>query len=490
MKDYNTIADKYEAVIGLEIHIQLLTASKMFSSDQVAYGDYPNTNLSPTTLALPGTLPIVNKTAFDYAIKLGLACKAHITHLNYFARKSYFYPDLPKGFQITQDMTPICRGGFVTICLEPGQEKNIPIRRMHLEEDTGKSIHDYTGQVTLLDFNRAGTPLIELVTEPVLKTGQEAYQFLFEIRKLVRYLDICDGNMEEASLRCDVNISLMPKGAKTFGARVEVKNINSMRNVQKAIDYEIARQFERLEAGESVVSETRNFKVELDKTVSLRAKETAEEYRYFPEPDIPPVYVSCQWIDRVKQSMPPLPQAFLKKFVELYGLSIYAAAVLTENKDIALFFDAICQRTKYYEAAANWILGPVKGYLNKMSITVKQCPLMPEHIVALVELVQEGLVGFSVAASQIFPRLLEDMTKSPKELAKQLNLIYDQDQDKLRGWIKEVLGLYPEKVQAYKNGKKGLMAMFMGEIMQKSQGKADARLASQWLKEALEDSDN
>ncbi|WP_339044216.1 Asp-tRNA(Asn)/Glu-tRNA(Gln) amidotransferase subunit GatB [Cardinium endosymbiont of Tipula unca] len=483
---HDTIKEQYQAVIGLEIHIQLLTDSKMFSSDKTEYGALPNTNLSPITLACPGTLPRVNKKAFDHAIKMGLACESAITELNSFARKSYFYPDLPKGFQITQDTTPICRGGFVAIDSKDGGKKNISLIRMHLEEDTGKSLHGIVEDITLLDYNRAGTPLIELVTAPEITTGEEAYLFLSEIRKLVRYLDICDGNMEEASLRCDANISVMAKGATLFGTRVEVKNMNSMRNVQLAIAYEIDRQVALLETGEPVIAETRNFQAASGETCSLRAKETVDDYRYFPEPDIPPVLITKEWIESIKTTMPPLPSALFKKFVSIYGLSDYAAAVLTEGKALALFFDAICQYTTYYTSAANWLLGPVKGYLNEMSITLSEFPLTANHLALLVELVESGAVGFSVAANQIFPMLLQQPEESPMTIAQRLHLIQDSDESNLRSLISEVLAAYPDKVEAYKNGKKGLLGMFMGEIMKNSQGRAHSQLTNKLLQEALE----
>ncbi|MGI2257577.1 Asp-tRNA(Asn)/Glu-tRNA(Gln) amidotransferase subunit GatB [Candidatus Cardinium hertigii] len=480
-----TIKDSYQVVIGLEIHIQLLTHSKMFSSDRAEYGSLPNTNLSPITLACPGTLPRVNKKAFDYAIKLGLACGSTITDLNFFARKSYFYPDLPKGFQITQDTTPICQGGFVTIYSNEGVEKSIPLIRMHLEEDTGKSIHGLVEEVTLLDYNRAGTPLLELVTAPAITTGEEAYQFLYEIRKLVRYLDICDGNMEEASLRCDANISVARKGSKQLGTRVEVKNMNSMRNVQLAIAHEIERQIALLEKGEPVIAETRNFQVASGETISLRAKETASEYRYFPEPDIPPIWVSKEWIESIRKTMPLLPRAYFKKFIEVYGLSEYATSVLTEHKAFAIFFDELCQHTTYYTAAANWLLGPVKGYLNEQSLALEELPLTVDRFVALITLVESGMVHFSVAANQIFPLLLQQPNITPMAVAEELDLIQDNDEANLKALIAEVLAAHPEKVVAYKNGKSGLLAMFMGEIMKNSQGKANAPLANKLLQAAL-----
>ncbi|WP_133281902.1 Asp-tRNA(Asn)/Glu-tRNA(Gln) amidotransferase subunit GatB [Cardinium endosymbiont of Culicoides punctatus] len=481
------IKEKYQAVIGLEVHIQLLTDSKIFASDKTEYGALPNTNISPITLACPGTLPKVNKKAFDYAIKLGLACESDITELNFFSRKSYFYPDLPKGFQITQEATPICRGGFVTIYPKEGEQKHIPLIRMHLEEDTGKSLHGIMEDVTLLDYNRAGIPLIELVTTPELTTGEEAYLFLSEIRKLVRYLEICDGNMEEASLRCDANVSIMEKGSMLFGTRVEIKNMNSMRNVQLAIEHEIERQIALLESGEPIISETRSFESASSETFSLRAKEMAADYRYFPEPDIPPVLVTEAWINDIKATMPPLPNALLKKFMSLYGLSNYAASVLTEGKAFALFFDEICQQTAYYTSAANWLLGPVKGYLNELSVTLSEIPLTVNHIVLLAELVESGAVSFSIAATQIFPILLQQPKELPLAIAKRLNLIQDSNESNLKTLITEVLAAYPDKVMAYKNGKSGILGMFMGEIMKKSQGRANAQLTSKLLQEALED---
>lgn len=476
----------YQAIIGLEIHIQLLTNSKMFSSDKAVYGDLPNTNISPTTLAYPGSLPKVNKKAFDYAIKLGLACESDITELNYFARKSYYYPDLPKGFQITQDSTPICRGGFIMFSTKEGIAKKIPLIRIHLEEDTGKSLHEMVVGKTLLDYNRAGIPLLELVTAPALQTGEEAYCFLAEVRRLVRYLAICDGNMEEGSLRCDANVSVVASGnAPLTGTKVEVKNMNSMRHVQLAIAYEIERQIALLEAGEPIVAETRSFQISSATTVGLRSKETAAEYRYLPEPDIPPVWISQPWIARIRQSMPLLPNVYFKKFTAEYGLSDYAASVLIEDNAFAILFDEIAQHTPHYTTAANWLLGPVKAYLNERSLSLEELSLTAHHIVSLITLVESGSVSFSVAASQIFPVVVEQPTKTATEIAKQLNLMQENDLVYLQNLVQAVLQAYPEKVMAYKEGKRGLFAMFMGEIMKNSQGKANPQLARNLLEAAL-----
>ena len=475
----------YIPVIGLEVHAQLSLKSKMFSPEPAAYGALPNTLVSTISLAHPGTLPTINKRAIEYAIKLGLACKSTITHTNYFARKNYFYPDLPKGYQITQDTTPICQGGYITITTPESEERNIELQRIHLEEDAGKSIHDIADE-TLLDFNRAGVALLEIVTCPDIKNSEEAYAFLTELRRLVRYLEVCDGNMEEGSLRCDANISVMSINATTFGQRVEVKNMNSIKNVQLAIEHEIERQIQVLEAGEKVIAETRSYDAASGKTISQRTKESALDYRYFIEPDLPPLVVTEEWISQVKQEMPLLPREYHAKFIRDYQISAYAASVLTENKDLALFFEALCQLTNYYTAAANWLMGPVKAYLNELNLPLQEFPLNAPTLAALIELVEKGEVSFSVASQQLFPVLLAKPTKTPFELAQELNLLQEKDTDTLLTLVEEVIQAYPDKVLAYKNGKKGILGMLMGEIMQKSQGKAAPNIVSNLLRERLE----
>ena len=475
----------YIPVIGLEVHAQLSLKSKMFSPEPAAYGALPNTLVSTISLAHPGTLPTINKRAIEYAIKLGLACKSTITHTNYFARKNYFYPDLPKGYQITQDTTPICQGGYITITTPESEERNIELQRIHLEEDAGKSIHDIADE-TLLDFNRAGVALLEIVTRPDIKTSEEAYAFLTELRRLVRYLEICDGNMEEGSLRCDANISVMPVRTTTFGQRVEIKNMNSIKNVQLAIEHEIERQIQVLEAGEKVIAETRSYDAASGKTISQRTKESALDYRYFIEPDLPPLVVTEEWISQVKQEMPLLPREYHAKFIRDYQISAYAASVLTENKDLALFFEALCQLTNYYTAAANWLMGPVKAYLNELNLPLQEFPLSAPIFVALIELVEKGEVSFSVASQQLFPALLAEPNKAPFKLAQELNLLQEKDTDALLTLVEDVIQTYPDKVIAYRNGKKGILGMLMGEIMQKSQGKAAPNIVSNLLKERLE----
>lgn len=482
----SSLRKKYTAVIGLEVHAQLSLQRKMFSPEAFTYGALPNTQVSTVTLAHPGTLPRINKEAVAYAIKMGLACDAKITRKNSFARKNYFYPDLPKGYQITQDKTPICQEGYLTIDTPAGEEKRIALQRIHLEEDTGKSVHGLVAGETLLDFNRAGVALIEIVTKPVLRTSAEAYSLLAEIRKLVRYLAICDGNMEEGSLRCDANVSVMLQSATAFGQRVEVKNMNSIRNVQLAIEHEIDRQIAMLEAGKAVAAETRSYNAATNTTVSLRAKETLNDYRYFPEPDLPPLVVSEAWIQQLQQTMPLLPRACFKKFQDAYQLPPYDAAVLTEDRETALFFEALCQLTPHYKAASNWIMGPVKSYLNESALSMQEFPLQPATLAELIALVVQKQLSFSVASQKLFPALLREPSQSPLALAQALNLLQDSDQDKIQALVDEVIAAHPDKVAAYRHGKKGLLGMLMGEVMKQSQGKFSPKVANTLLKQRLE----
>src|ERR1051326_8021810 len=387
---------KYEPVIGLEVHIQLLTKSKAYAPDSTEFGALPNTNVSVITLGHPGTLPKSNKKVIEFAVRLGIACNANITKENIYARKNYFYPDLPKGYQVTQDKTPICTGGYITIKNADGSEKRINLTRIHMEEDAGKSMHDQDPYDTLIDLNRAGAPLLEVVSEPEIGGGGEAYKYLTEVRKLVRYLDICDGNMEEGRLRCDANISVRLKGVKEFGKRTEVKNMNSIRNVQKAIEYEIKRQVDLIEEGKTFEQETRSFDATTGKTFSLRSKEFAHDYRYFPEPDLQPVLVEQEYISEVKKNLPPLPNELFKKYVKEFGLSEYDAGVLTDTKEIALYFEKLLGYTKNYKQAANWMMVGVKSYLNENAVEISDFPLSPEKISELIKIVEEGKVSHSV----------------------------------------------------------------------------------------------
>ncbi|MGZ4049142.1 MAG: Asp-tRNA(Asn)/Glu-tRNA(Gln) amidotransferase subunit GatB, partial [Bacteroidia bacterium] len=450
-----SIYDKYEAVIGLEVHAQLSTKSKAYSSDSTEFGVLPNTNVSPITLGHPGTLPKVNKRVIEYAVRLGLACKSNIREWNEYARKNYFYADLPKGYQITQDKTPICTGGHITIKLNDGSEKNINLTRIHMEEDAGKSIHDIDPFDTLIDLNRAGVALVEIVSEPDIRSAEEAYQYLMEVRKLVRYLDICDGNMEEGSLRCDANVSVRLKGSPKFGNRTETKNMNSMRNVQRAIEYEIKRQIEAIEKGEAINQDTMGFDAVAGITYVMRSKEMANDYRYFPEPDLQPVVVTQEYILKVKSSLPPLPNELFKKYISL-GLSAYDAGVLTDSKEIALYFEEIIANTKNAKSASNWLTVQIKSYLNDTALHISDFKIAPKKIAELVDFIDSGKVSHTIATQKIFPKMIEDPTASPAKIAADNNWIQESDSGALMEFVKEAIAKYPEKVFEYKSGKTNL----------------------------------
>jgi aspartyl-tRNA(Asn)/glutamyl-tRNA(Gln) amidotransferase subunit B len=481
-----SIRDKYEVVVGLEVHAQMLTKTKAYSSDINEYGAQPNTNVSVVTLGHPGTLPVMNKKTIEYAIKMGLACGCHIAPDQYFARKNYFYPDLPKGYQITQDKTPICTGGSILIKSDDGPDKEIGLTRIHMEEDAGKSIHDVDIYDTLVDLNRAGTPLIEIVSEPDIRSSQEAYNYVSEVRKLVRYLDICDGNMEEGSLRCDANISVRLKGTSEFGTKVEVKNMNSIRNVQRAIEFEIIRQIEAIENGETLVQETRSFDALKGTTISMRTKEAANDYRYFPEPDLQPITVDEKTINLIRSEMPALPRDLFMKYTNELGLSSYDAYNLTDIKGIAMFYEEIIRFTRNYKAAANWMMGDVKSYLNEFGVEIEDFPVSAERIAELINLIDEGKVSTTIASQKIFPAMLTEMDKSPLHLAEKMNLIQDSSEDALLGFINEVIKQHPGEVERYRSGEKQLIGFFMGQLMRVSGGKADPKIANALLRKTID----
>jgi aspartyl-tRNA(Asn)/glutamyl-tRNA(Gln) amidotransferase subunit B len=480
-----TVRDKYTVVIGLEVHAQLLTKSKIFNADSAIYGSAPNTNVGVITLAHPGTLPRLNKVAVEHAIKMGLACHSEISRLQVFDRKNYFYPDLPKGYQITQDRTPICKGGFISIKTKDGQKHNIKLNRVHLEEDAGKSIHLENEPDTLVDFNRAGVALIEIVTEPVIKSSEEAATLLSEIRKIVRYLDICDGNMEEGSLRCDANVSVMLNGAQELGKKVEVKNMNSFRHVQRAIDFEVERQIDRLEEGELVISETRTFNVSDGKTYGMRTKEELNDYRYFPDPDLSPLVISNEWLEEIRLQMPSLPHELYHKFVTHYGLPEYNAQVLTETKELAAYFEALCSINQLNKENSNWLMGPVKSYLNEHALSMEDFTLPSEKLAELIELVDEKHFSYTIAVQELFPRLVDSPGSTILHLAKELNVIQTSDEEFIGNIIDTVIKEFPLKVEEYQNGKKGIVSMFMGEVMKRSAGKANPKAANELLQKKL-----
>jgi aspartyl-tRNA(Asn)/glutamyl-tRNA(Gln) amidotransferase subunit B len=480
-----SINDKYEAVIGLEVHAQLLTNTKAYSADENIYGATPNTKTSVISLGHPGTLPRINSKVIEYAVKLGVAVGSNIRERNEYARKNYFYADLPKGYQITQDKTPICNGGSILIKDAKGNKKNINITRIHMEEDAGKSIHDLDPFHTLVDLNRAGVPLVEIVSEPEIKTSDEAYLYINEVRKLVRYLDICDGNMEEGSLRCDANVSVMLKGAKEFGTKVEVKNMNSSRNVKRAIEFEVARQIELLEKGGEVSHETRSFNATNNSTISMRHKEEANDYRYFPEPDLQPVIITDKYISKVKKTLPPLPNALFLKFTKELGLSEYDANILVDEKGIALYYNELCTFTNNYKSAANFVNGSVKSYLNENALTIIDFSLSPERLASLITIVDDGKISNTVATSKLFPEMIKRYDLAEK-IAADNNWIQESNSDALSDYIRQAITKYPEKVAEYKSGKKGLIGLFMGEVMKLSKGKADPKITNQLLRAELE----
>ena len=477
----NAIRDKYTAVIGLEIHAQLNTKSKAFSSDQNQYGSSPNSNVSPISLGHPGTLPRLNEKSFEYGIKLGLACNSDITRYNEFSRKNYFYADLPKGYQITQFDTPICTGGFVQIRLENGSKKNIGLTRIHIEEDSGKSIHDIDPFNSLVDLNRAGVPLLEIVTEPEIASADEAYEYLVEVRKLVRYLEVCDGNMEEGSMRCDANISVMLNDAKEFGEKVEVKNMNSIRNVKRAISFEIDRQIQLCESNTEIKSETRGFDATNGTTIQMRGKEGVNDYRFFPEPDLLPYIVTDEKIAGIKQSMPTLPNELLDLFTNKYGLSEYDALNIIESKEISQYYNQVITLTTNYKAAANWIMGEVKSHLNKLGISIAEFEITPSQIAEIIELISSNKISNSIASQKLFPALLEQPKSTAIELAESLDLIQNSNQNDLSNVVDSIFENFPDEASRIKNGEMKLIGFFMGKIMKASGGKADPKLTNQIL---------
>lgn len=481
------LRDKYEVVVGLEIHAQMLTKSKAYSSDMNEFGSHPNSNISVITLGHPGTLPVMNKKTIENAIRLGIACNSNISDFQFFARKNYFYPDLPKGYQITQDKTPICTGGHLIIKDESGNDKSIGITRIHMEEDAGKSIHDVDVYDTLVDLNRAGVPLLEIVSEPDIRSSQEAYNYVSEVRKIVRYLDICDGNMEEGSLRCDANISVRLKGAEAFGTKVEVKNMNSIRNVQRAIEFEIDRQIKAIENKEVISQETRSFDALKGITISMRSKEAANDYRYFPEPDLQPIFVSKEQINQVKSEMPQLPRDLYLKYTSEFGLSDYDANILVDSKYIAHYFEQIIQHTKNVKGAANFLIGEIKGYLNQRALEITEFEISPERIADLINLIDSGKVSYSVASSKVFPEMFLHQSLSALELATKLNVIQDSDEGKLKEYVSQVILMNPKEVERYCAGEKQLVGFFMGQLMKMSQGKADPKQSNALMRRMLDE---
>lgn len=480
----STISNKkYEAVIGLEVHAQLLTKSKAFAAVSSEYGGAPNSQVTPLCLGHPGTLPVLNENLVRYIIKMGLATHCNVSEKSIFARKNYFYPDLPKGYQISQYDTPICHGGHIDIELDD-YEKTIGITRIHMEEDAGKSIHDQDPYHTLVDLNRAGTPLIEIVSEPDLRTPQEAYAYLSKIKQIVQYLEICDGNMEEGSLRCDANVSVRPRGQEEFGTRTELKNMNSFRNVERAITYEIERQIELIEEGGVVVQKTLLWDPNKLQTREMRSKEEAHDYRYFPEPDLPPVVITEELLNGIKNELPELPDVRLERFMNQLGLSREDAMVLTENRQLADYYERILKKLNHPKAVANLILTEVLRVLNEQSIAISEFPISPGRISELIRLKLDDKVNSS-AMQTIFNEMLKS-DQSATELAKSLNLIQVSDSGFIEPIIDEVITANPDEAQRYREGKKALIGFFIGQVMKKSQGKANPKQVRELIAKKLE----
>jgi aspartyl-tRNA(Asn)/glutamyl-tRNA(Gln) amidotransferase subunit B len=474
----------YEIVIGLEVHAQLLTRSKLFCGDSTIFGREPNTQVSIVSLAHPGTLPKMNKEVITMAVKLGLACHCEIVQHNYFARKNYFYPDLPKGYQISQHTTPICKNGFLEV--QVGKEtKKIRLNRIHMEEDAGKSLHDEDSPYTNIDYNRAGMPLLEIVTEPDLRSAEEAFAYVTALRKLVRHLGICDGNMEQGSLRCDVNISVRKIGDPILGTRVEVKNLNSIRFIRKVIESESRRLIEMHQKGEPILQQTRGLDESDFTTYAIRTKENEDDYRYFPEPDLPPFYITDEMIETIRKEM-PMPESEIKEKLKIqYQLTEYDAAQLAIDTELLFYFEHIIKVTNNYKAAANWTIGPIKNYLVSGEISIDEFKVPPAAIATLIQLIDAGNISFGIASQKIFSELTQDPTLDIDAYIKEKELTLETSATQIDMLIQSALEKHAQKITEYKKGKKGLLSLFVGEVMKLSGGKVDARLVTEKIIEKL-----
>lgn len=466
----------YETVIGLEVHVQLSTQSKAFCSDSAKFGGNANSHIGFVSLAMPGALPRANSQQIAYAIRLGMALGCKINKINYFDRKNYFYADLPKGYQITQDRQPICVGGGLEIEVK-GVKKYINLHHIHMEEDAGKSIHDQNPRYSLIDLNRAGVPLLEIVTMPDLRNGDEVDAFMTAMRHLVRWLGVSDGNMEEGSLRCDVNISIRPQGSTQFGTRCEVKNVNSMRFARKAIDYEQKRQQKLIESGGKVEQLTLNFNPETGVTTPIRDKENAHDYRYFPDPDLLPIVLSDDYLQDIAQKMPLLPQKVRQELEEKFYLTHEEARILTEDRATAAFVLRLLEATPppQYKLSANFLVQKLLPFLHEKGISINHFSIEINNLQTFLQLIFENKISLSIAYQKLFPALIASPETNPNVLAEQMNLLQTDDNHFLENIVKDVLAKNPEKVKEYKKGKKGLIGFFMGEVMKASKGKAEPK---------------
>jgi aspartyl-tRNA(Asn)/glutamyl-tRNA(Gln) amidotransferase subunit B len=483
---------EWETVIGLEVHVQLATKSKLFSGSATKYGAAPNSQANIIDLGFPGVLPVLNKEAVTMACKFGLAVDAEITDRSVFARKNYFYPDLPKGYQISQYDLPIVGKGFLNITLDDGSIKTIGITRAHLEEDAGKSLHEDFHGMSGIDLNRAGVPLLEIVSEPELRSAKEAVAYLKTLHSLVRYLEISDGNMQEGSFRCDANVSVRPKGQQKFGTRAEIKNVNSFKFVEKAINYEVARQIQLLESNQEVVQETRLYDADKDQTRSMRSKEDANDYRYFPCPDLLPIQISEDVLKTIKNNLPELPEAKKSRFVNDYNLSDYDALVLTSSKDLANYYEEVITLTshdnkldqKYFKLAANWVISELLGAINKNNLTINSNPINSKELGILVLRIFDNTISGKIAKT-IFEELWENSGTTTDTIIEQKGLKQVTDTSAISAIIDEVIANNPSQLEEYRSGKDKLFGFFVGQVLKASQGKANPEQVNQLLKEKL-----
>jgi aspartyl-tRNA(Asn)/glutamyl-tRNA(Gln) amidotransferase subunit B len=476
---------KYEPVIGLEVHVQLATATKIFCGCPTSFGAQPNSNVCPVCLGLPGALPVLNRAAVELAIKAALALNCRVRPVSRFARKNYFYPDLPKGYQISQYEEPLAELGWVEIPVD-GAPKRIGVTRVHMEDDAGKSIHDGfrdSDRYTYVDLNRSGTPLIEIVTEPDMRSSQEAYDFLTELKQTLEFLEVSTCDMEKGHLRCDANVSLRLKGAEQFGAKAEVKNLNSFRFLKLALDYEIARQADILESGGTVPQETRLFNADTGETAGMRSKEYAHDYRYFPEPDLAPLRVADAWLDEIRAGMPELPARKRARFMESYGLSAYDANVLTANRAIAGYYERAATASGEPKLAANWVMGDLMGALNAQGKAIADSPVAPERLGELVALIRKGEISGKIA-KEVFPKMFASGEAAPAIIERE-GLQQISDTGALEKMIDAVLEQNTKQVEQYKSGKSTVLGFLVGQVMKASRGQANPAAVNEMLREKL-----
>ena len=475
---------EFEPVIGLEVHAQLKTNTKIFCACSTAFGAPPNTHTCPVCLGMPGVLPVLNKKVVDFTLRMAVATHCEISRESRFARKNYFYPDLPKGYQISQYELPIAEHGFVDIETN-GDLKRIGITRIHMEEDAGKLGHDPDRPVSMVDFNRTGVPLIEIVSEPDIRHPEEAGAYLRQLRSIVRYLEICDGNLEEGSFRCDANVSIRPKNTGPFGTRTEIKNLNSFKHVEKALQYEISRQKEVLLDGGQIVQETRLWDPDKNQTASMRGKEEAHDYRYFPDPDLLPLVIDDAWIDDVKKNLPELPEARKKRFMQQYELPSYDAELLTSDRELADYFEECTREFANPKKVSNWVMGSLLGLLNVQEKSIEESPISAVDLARLLSLEEEGVISGKIAKS-VFDEMART-GKPAKQIVEEKGLVQISDSDALDEVISTIISNHPKEVEAYKNGKTKLLGFFVGQIMKKTRGQANPKLANELLRKRLVD---